>query len=99
MRNSLVLRLALCGLAFSVGCSRGPQLSSQAVDQTAARVAPAPPPVPLWHGPVVELRGTGEQLGEQHGQQLDKPIQFLHDNYLKVYLGSGTTRLLALGAA
>ena len=33
-------------------------------------------------------------MGEEHGKDLAAPIEFLHDHYLKVYLGSGTQRFL-----
>ena len=82
----------------TAGCVRSPQVALESAPKPA-QVAPAPPPVPAWAGPVVELRGTAEQMGEEHGQQLEKPIQYLHDNYLKVYLGGGTQRFLALAAA
>jgi isopenicillin-N N-acyltransferase-like protein len=98
MTKSPILRLALCTLALSIGCSQSSQLKPQFAAQIPKAV-PAPPPVPAWHGPLVELRGTGEQMGQQHGQQLGTPIQFLYDNYLKVYIGAGATRFLALGAA
>ena len=97
MMDRSYLRLALVGLALLVGCSR----SSEVTPQFASQVAQpsAAPAVPAWTGPVVELRGTAEQMGAGHGRQLSEPIQFLHDNYLKVYLGGGTQRFLALGAA
>ena len=97
MKHGLLMRWAFIGLALLVGCSASPQLLNQ--NSAQAVVAPVPPPVPQWEGPLVELHGTGEQIGEEHGQLLDKPIQFLHDNYLMVYLGSATKRFFALGAA
>jgi hypothetical protein len=98
MTYSVVVRIALGGLALMGGCSRvGP--ATPAVDTKVVQAAPAPPPVPSWHGPLVELRGTPEQMGEEHGKDLSKPIQYLHDNYLKVYLGGGAQRFIALGAA
>ena len=99
MRQSLFLRLALGGLAILAGCSSRttPSVSSAGSSEVAPVVTAAP--IPAWHGPVVELRGTAEQMGEEHGKDLSTPIEYLHDHYLKVYLGGGTQRFLALGAA
>lgn len=101
MRHSLLLRPAFCGLALLVvvGCSRSPEVS---VASSAAPTVVTPPPapvVPAWHGRVVELRGSGEQMGTEHGQDLAQPIEYLHDHYLKIYLGGATQRFLALAAA
>jgi predicted choloylglycine hydrolase len=38
-------------------------------------------------------------MGEQHGRQLASQIEFLHERYLNVYLGTGARRFLALTAA
>jgi hypothetical protein len=88
----------LCGLVLLAGCSRGSQLAPQAEAQSA-QVVVAAPAVPAWTGPVVELRGSAGQMGQEHGKDLAAPIKYLHEHYLKVYLGSGTQRFLALGAA
>jgi isopenicillin-N N-acyltransferase-like protein len=93
-----LIGVAMCGLALLAGCSRS-QPGSVAVAAPAPAVVPAPPPAPAWTGALVELRGTPEEIGQEHGEDLQRPIQFLHDNYLKVYLGSTTQRFLALGAA
>lgn len=87
----------MCGLALVAGCSRGPE-GVLKTDVASAQVAAAPA-VLTWTGPVVELRGSADQMGEEHGKDLAAPIEFLHEHYLKVYLGSGTQRFLALGAA
>lgn len=93
-------RLAMLGLTLLlVGCSRAPQVSVAYTTQQTVPTPPAAPVVPAWTGPVVELRGSGPQMGEEHGKDLAKPIEFLHDHYLKVFLGGGTQRFLALGAA
>lgn len=91
------LPLMFCGLALLAGCSRGPEAVLKADAATAP--AAAAPAVPTWAGPVIELRGSADQMGQEHGKDLAAPIEFLHDHYLKVYLGSGTQRFLALGAA
>ena len=84
------------GLAGLIGCNRSPQVAHVATTQPVfATVAP----VPIYHGPLVELSGTGRQMGEQHGRQLGPQIQLLHEQYLDVYLGTGARRFLALTAA
>jgi isopenicillin-N N-acyltransferase-like protein len=98
MRYPQILRFSLGGLVILAGCGRtnpsAPVAQAQAVQ--AAQAAPVTLP---WAGTVVELRGTAEQMGREHGKDLAKPINFLHDRYLKVYLGGGTQRFMALGAA
>jgi isopenicillin-N N-acyltransferase-like protein len=91
------LPVALCAIGLFAGCMSVPQLATQPVlKPTPVAVVPS---VPAYRGPVVELTGDGAEIGAVHGKQLVESIQFLHDHYLKVYLGSGTKRFMALGAA
>lgn len=91
------LRVALGLMALvAVGCNRSPQSSRPATTEPIFATADV---VPAYHGPLVELRGTGEQMGEQHGRQLAQQIQYLHESYLNVYLGTGAKRFLALTGA
>lgn len=100
MRQFSPLRLTLCGLAFfAFGCSRSPQAVVSASESTQASTVTQAPAVPAWTGSVVELRGSGEQMGAEHGKDLAQPIEYLHDHYLKRYIGGATQRFLALGAA
>lgn len=100
MRQFRFVRSALCGLALlALGCSRAPQITDAASASASTPVVVAPPAIPAWHGPVVELRGSGVQMGAEHGKDLAQPIEYLHDHYLKVYLGGATQRFLALAAA
>ncbi|HEY1629535.1 MAG TPA: C45 family peptidase [Tepidisphaeraceae bacterium] len=66
--------------------------------------ATAAPPQPLAADPpfptsIVQLRGEPADLGDQHGQQLGEQIRYLQENYLDVYLKSGTRRFAATAAA
>ena len=102
MRCNAIWGPAVCLAAAVVfGCSRSPQLAGTAVVSRAVeKPAVVPPPViPDYAGALVELSGTGEQIGAQHGKRLAPQIELLHEKYLKVYLGSGAHRYLALGAA
>ncbi|HET6247453.1 MAG TPA: C45 family peptidase [Tepidisphaeraceae bacterium] len=49
--------------------------------------------------PIVVLHGTSADMGTQHARQLATSIDYLHEHYLKVFLGTTTHRLLAMGAA
>ena len=102
-----VLRPAICLAMVVIGCSsRSAPVSVGSVSGSSSsdgngssgrgHVVPAAQP---YAGTIVELRGTGAQMGAQHADQLAAQINLLHENYLKVYIGSGTHRLLALAAA
>jgi hypothetical protein len=96
MKRLFAACLAALGLTLLIGCSTSsPQTAIQPV---VAQVA-APPVIPAWTGPTIELSGSGEEIGHEHGKQLRQSIAYLHKNYLDAYLGSGAHRLLALGAA
>jgi len=58
--------------------------------------ASQPEPFPI---PIIQLRGSSQQLGEQHGQQMSDAIHQLLDKYLLVFVGSNTRRFIALSAA
>src|SRR5437588_2551204 len=89
---------ALLALSLAIGCGRvAPTARTPAAAVVAAR--PAPPPTPAFTGPVIELTGSGDEIGAAHARQLSDSIHTLYDNYLNVYLGTGTKRFLALGAA
>src|SRR5579884_2947808 len=101
----MLWKLSACAALLLIGCGRGPEGSlNQTAGQPVAVVAPDPappptPPPPVYQGPLVVLRGDAEELGTEHGRQLSDSIHTLYDQYLNVYLGGGTRRFLALGAA
>lgn len=68
-----------------------------------ANEAPAPAPVQAtpenYPFKVVELRGDGTQMGEQHGKALGKSMNLLFDKFLSQYLPSPKLRFLAMAAA
>jgi len=89
------LKLALIPLVFlAFSCTRGP--SSGNLAKVAKADAAPPPAFPV---PIIQLTGTGAELGQQHGKQLSEPIHFLFDHYLKPYFSSEMQRFLALTAA
>jgi predicted choloylglycine hydrolase len=57
------------------------------------------PPEPAFPAPIVELRGTPEEIGATHAQQLRDPIRQLFDAYLGKYFQSTMQRNIALMAA
>ena len=59
----------------------------------------AVPPAEKPAIPIIEVHGTSAEMGTQHGKQLAKSIDFLHEHYLKVFLGSAKERTMATAAA
>jgi hypothetical protein len=92
----LIATLAAVGLL--TGCAASPQLELQPLGPTngANTRSVQSESFPI---PVVELRGSPAELGEQQGDQLDTSIHYLHDKYLLVYIGGVTKRFLALSTA
>jgi len=97
--------LFLLACVVSTGCdarSADPSaLTSQPPAAAAgSAAAPAPKevevPFPL---PVIELAGTDEQIGAEHGRRLGDTIRSLHANYLKAFFSSPGQRVLATAAA
>src|SRR5881227_2189730 len=95
-RAGLNLPLLGLSLALLVGCSRSTSpyqpLSAKAAPLTVPattrtiKVAVEPEVFPV---PVVELDGSGADLGLEHARKMDKPIHLLLKNYLRVYIGGG----------
>lgn len=85
-------------VAASAGCDRDNQFTA-AAPVKAAQPASYAPAAPDYTGPLVELRGTSQEIGAQHARLLDAQIQLLHEKYLNVYIGTGAKRLVALTAA
>src|SRR4051812_26215046 len=76
-----------------LGCSAGDGTTS-----TASKAPTAPEAVPFPF-PVVEVAGTGAEMGTQHGTQLGQTIRDLHAKYLKAYFSSESQKFLAMTAA
>jgi hypothetical protein len=89
MRRPISLLLSLILVA---GCASAPQ---DVVRLSAAPVQ-VERPFPV---PIIVLRGSSADLGEQHGEQLNEPIHLLHDKYLTVFVKNQMQRYLAIGAA
>src|SRR5687767_8864903 len=62
--------------------------------ERSTTTTPAPFPTSI-----VELRGTGAQIGAEHGRELAGPIQILFAKYLRPYFRSETQRTIALTMA
>lgn len=84
------LLVVFCVLA---GCGKAVEQRSVASNQ-AEGVQEVPFPYP-----VIEMAGTGEEIGASHGKQLGPTIRDLHDKYLKAYFSNEGERFLALAAA
>src|SRR5438067_1584251 len=63
---------------------------------TSGRPPKAAVPFPVA---IVELNGTGSEMGAEQGKKLGGEIHFLFDHYLKPYFSSEMERFLALTAA
>lgn len=85
-----------CFLAASVsGCSTGDVKPAPATQPSAAaRAEEVPFPIP-----VIEMSGTGQEMGSEHGRQMGRTIRDLHARYLKAYFSSEGQRVLAMTAA
>lgn len=93
-------RTTLLTLFFPLGCIAGCMSASRpmgvAPPKPTAVVQAAPKPFPL---PIVQLRGSSQQLGDQQGEKMGDAIHQLHDKYLTVFVGTGAKRFVALSAA
>ena len=91
-RASWALAVLLLSLFVPLGgCSAGDGKTS-----STPQTSPEPERFPI---PIIEMAGTGEQMGTQHGRQLGATIRDLHDKYLKAYFSSEGQRVLAMTAA
>jgi isopenicillin-N N-acyltransferase-like protein len=91
--GSLLSLLALACVAGCGGGSETPALTaSPAHAEAGAEVAAFP-------FPIVELSGTSEQMGTQHGEQMGSTIRSLHNDYLVAYFSNQARRMLAMAAA
>jgi isopenicillin-N N-acyltransferase-like protein len=87
--------LLLC-LAWLTGCMAMPQEMRMSTAAPTAIDVPALQPFPI---PIVELHGSSEEIGQQHGAEMDDSIHQLFDKYLMVFVGSGAKKFIALSAA
>jgi isopenicillin-N N-acyltransferase-like protein len=87
---------AICGFVFLcavASCATSPQIRQLS---TRGSETSTEKPFPV---PIVELRGSGTEIGRQHGQQLSSSIHLLHDKYLMVFVRNDSQRFLAMAAA
>lgn len=90
MKKTSLAPFLICVALLLAGCARAPQ--------TVAAPKPVAPE-PAFPLPVVELTGTGQQIGGEYGQKLNEPMLELFNQYLKPYFKSDLQRFLALTAA
>src|SRR5438552_18923905 len=92
---SCCLFLLLVGL--NAGCDGNPSNSSAPASSQppAAAAASGAPEIGLaFPFPVIELAGSDEQIGGEHGRRLGEAIRSLHTNDLNAYFTSQGQRLL-----
>jgi len=88
MKYRVLIGILLCSL-IAAGCGK-------------PRAQASPPPAATQAAfsiPVVELSGTGRQIGTEYGRQLSDPIHLLFEKYLKPYFRNDLQRAVALTAA
>src|SRR4051812_33936803 len=88
---SRLFRLLPLLLIVLIGCSHPPT-----AQQAAAPAASTEPPFPV---PVVEMSGSGADLGASQARQLTEPIRDLFTAYFGKYFHGDVDRNLALMAA
>ena len=88
--------LSLCLLAGCGGREGNPSVATTRPATASAVAPPVEAPFPI---PVIEMAGTGEDMGAAHGRQLGDTIRDLHSKYLKAYFSSEGQRFLAMTAA
>ena len=92
-------RLAVVGLILSAACSSSSLPSEVRFARSPVVLADTAPPSTRPAVPVIELAGSGEQIGTAEGTQLNAAIHTLHDQYLNKFVGHGLKRVVALSAA
>ena len=92
----LVLQITV-GLMLLLGVGRsGPSAMAEAA---APATSPATQPLSLSPVPILQLRGTGAEMGEQQGRALRDAIRQLHQQYLGNLLRTDGQRFAALAGA
>lgn len=106
MTNRIAVVSALA-VSFLAGCSGDPHRSAivkaqQPASSTATAVAvsvPAPQVEAPFPIPVIDLSGTGADIGREHAEALGDGIRKLHGRYITAYFRSATAKFLAMTAA
>jgi isopenicillin-N N-acyltransferase-like protein len=105
-RSLVGTSLVLLALAGCNSRQDGAPVVTAAVPKASARPA-APAPVPAVRAvaerpfpvPVIELRGSGAEIGRGHAEALGSGIRELHDKYLGAYFQNQAAKFLALTTA
>jgi hypothetical protein len=79
---------------FEAGCSSPPTSVSSSVLYLSA--APATQPAAV---PIIQLAGTGDQMGAAEVRQQGEAIRTLHDQYLMKFIQGGAARFIAMSQA
>lgn len=102
-RIARILGTTLVFVSLLAGCGARQEVApvataAAAVPRPKARRAPRPieKPFPV---PVIELSGTGAEIGRGHADALGSGIRELHDRYFAAYFLNEAGKFLALAAA
>src|SRR2546421_11189577 len=82
-----------CGTPASEQAAAPAPAAAGAVVSAIAANAQAQDPFPI---PVVELCGSSEQMGAEHGRRLGDTIRTLHHDYLNAYFTNPGRRMMAM---
>src|SRR5689334_1712383 len=92
--------IALCLIVVLSGCISRVSTQPVAIETKQPTTAPvAAAPAQIFPTPVVELRGSGAEIGKQHGQKLSGPIMVLFEKYLRPFFHTDQERTAALAIA
>lgn len=93
---AFLLLVNLLGCAAATKAPVAVEVAKPQPTAAPAAVALEEAPFPI---PVIELDGSGEQIGNAHGAALGETIRTLHGKYFGAFFGSSAARMLAMGAA
>ena len=101
--RALALAFALSLLAGCSGSSHSLAIANKQQPKSATSIvlvaAPAPQVEAPFPTPVIDLSGSGTDIGREHAEALGDGIRKLHGRYIAAYFKSATTKFIAMTAA
>ena len=91
--------LAAAGAGCNARQDAAPVVASAAATPAVRETAPPRPVEKPFPIPVIELDGTGANIGRAHADALGSGIRELHDRYFAAYFKSQAAKFLALATA
>jgi predicted choloylglycine hydrolase len=100
--RALVATFVVSIIAGCSGQSHSPAIvkaQQSASSTTTVAAAPAPQVEAPFPIPVIDLSGTGSDIGREHAEALGDGIRSLHGRYITAYFHSAAAKFLAMTAA